>query len=710
MSAPTTCSSFRAGEATERTPADSTAASARPRGSHDRSDGVATLGVASAADPAQAAARVNDTDPASIVLVGNPNVGKSSLFGALTGAYVMVSNYPGTTVEVTRGFLNLGGKRTTVIDTPGTASFIPSSEDERVTRDILMSGRPRAVVAVGDAKNLERVLLLALQIDEMGLPGVLCLNMMDEATERGIGVDTQALAARLGMDVIPTVAVRHQGIARLVTSIESARTGVQRVAYPEPIEQALEDVLPHLPQAPISPRALGLMVLSGDETLTAWLRGHAPEGALVAIENVHQRLRRRVGRPVAYVVGEARRRAVAKLASGISSRNHLAPLARKAVARRLEMLSTHPVWGIPILAGVLALTYLFVGVLGAQVLVDLLERRLFEGLVNPAVIWVVERTIPWALLRELLVGPYGFVTMAITYSLALVLPIVGTFFIAFGLLEDSGYLPRLAVMANRLFKQMGLNGKAILPMVLGLGCDTMATLTTRVLETPKERLVVILLLALGVPCSAQLAVILAMLSPLSATAFLIWLGVVIAVILGVGKLAALVLPGRGSDFVLELPPLRVPQLGNILVKTGARIEWYLREAVPLFVLGTLVLFAADRLQLLGAIERLAKPVLSGALGLPEATAPAFIVGFLRRDFGAAGLYQMARDGGMDPIQVVVAAVTITLFLPCIANLFVIVKERGWRTALAITAFVLPFALAVGATLNALLRALPFTLQ
>jgi len=293
---------------------------------------------------------------------------------------------------------------------------------------------------------------------------------------------------------------------------------------------------------------------------------------------------------------------------------------------------------------------------------------------------------------------------------ALVLPIVGTFFLAFGVLEDSGYLPRLAVMVNRLFKKMGLNGKAVLPMVLGLGCDTMATLTTRILETPKERLIVILLLALGVPCSAQLTVVMAMLAGLSFWAVAIWIAVVAGVILLVGRLAARMLPGRGSDFILELPPLRVPRPGNIVRKTLARIEWYLKEAVPLFVLGTLLLFAADKLRLLGVLERLAEPVVTGILGLPRETAAAFVVGFLRRDFGAAGLFELARHGRLHPIQIVVSMVTITLFIPCIANFFMIVRERGWKTALAIAAFITPFAIGAGATVRWALTAFPIPLR
>jgi len=391
-------------------------------------------------------------------------------------------------------------------------------------------------------------------------------------------------------------------------------------------------------------------------------------------------------------------------------RRETAPGEGRRVARAVEGFTTHPVWGLPVLLGVLWVAYQFVGVFGAGTLVDLMENGLFNGWINPAATRLVNATVPWAVVRDLIVGEYGVLTMALTYSLALILPIVGTFFIAFGVLEDSGYLPRLAVMVNRLFKTMGLNGKAVLPMVLGLGCDTMATMTTRILETRKERLIVIMLLALGVPCSAQLTVVLTMLGAMSPAAMLIWLGVVIGTILLVGALAARVLPGKGSDFVLELPPLRWPRAGNIATKTLARVEWYLKEAVPLFVLGTLILFVADRLDLLSGLERATAPVLQGLLGLPRETAAAFVVGFLRRDFGAAGLYQMREAGRLDPVQVVVAVVVITLFIPCIANFFMMVKERGWKTGLAIAGFIFPFAIAVGAALNWVLRALHVTLQ
>jgi ferrous iron transport protein B len=670
---------------------------------HGVKAGEATL---AAREPEKLAAGPHLPEPgADVVLVGNSNVGKSALFNALTGAYVTVSNYPGTTVEVTTGSAVLDGQRTPVTDTPGIASFLPSSEDERVTRDILLVERHRAVILVGDAKNLERTLLLGVQLAEMDLPFVLCLNMMDEAAGRGIAIQAEKLSSRLGVEVVPTVAVRREGIARLVRALAAPRRGAVLVEYPDAIERAIASIEPLLPLAPISSRSLALLVACGDETLHAWLAERMEAADLERLDEIRQKLRREIGADVAYAVNRARLRVARHLANGAASRRG-PQVSRRRWVVRLEELTTHPVWGVPILGVALYLAYLFVGKLGAGTLVDFLEDGLFGGVISPAAVAAADRWIPWQFLRDLLVGPYGVVTMALAYSLALLLPIVTTFFIAFGVLEDSGYLPRLAVMVNRLFQKMGLNGKAVLPMVLGLGCDTMATMTTRILETPKERLIVILLLALGVPCSAQLTVVLAMLGGVALWATLVWAAVVGGILVLVGRLASRVLPGRGSDFVLELPPLRLPRIGNIVVKTLARVEWYLKEAVPLFVLGTLLLFFADRLHLLGFVERLARPVVSGWLGLPSQTAEAFVVGFLRRDFGAAGLFRLARAGALDPIQIVVSMVVITLFIPCIANFFMIVKERGWKTAAAIAAFILPFTLAVGGLLNAFLRTVP----
>jgi ferrous iron transport protein B len=242
-------------------------------------------------------------------------------------------------------------------------------------------------------------------------------------------------------------------------------------------------------------------------------------------------------------------------------------------------------------------------------------------------------------------------------------------------------------------------------MVLGLGCDTMATMTARIMETRKERVIVTLLLALGVPCSAQLGVIFGMLGGLGIMATFVWAAIVLGTLFLVGFLSSRIIPGSGSDFVLELPPIRIPRLGNIAIKTMARIEWYLKEAVPLFILGTVILFVLDRLALLTLIQQAASPVVQGALGLPAQATDAFLIGFLRRDYGAAGLFDLFQGGGLDPIQTVVSLVVITLFMPCIANFLMIIKEQGLKTALLMSAFILPFALGVGVLVRWGLRAI-----
>ncbi len=631
-----------------------------------------------------------------IVLVGPPNVGKSALFAALTRRYTTVANYPGTTVELSRSRL-AGAEDREVVDTPGVLSLLPFSEEERVTRDLLWDGSA-VVLLVGDAKNLERVLFLALQLAEMHLPMVLCLNMADEAAERGIFVDAAALGARLGVDVVPTVAVRGRGIGQLRAALSRARPARPLTAYPPELERILERVAAWLPEDLPGARGWALAILAGDDTLARRLRERVSHEALRAIETLRRKARDLGPEPLSYRIAGAQFRCARELAEAVTRRSRRGARPGPRSLRALETLAVHPWAGLPLLAAVLYLTYLFVGRFGAGTLVDWMEGGLFERWINPWAVAAVERVVPWGWVRDMLVGPYGLVTMALTYALALILPIVATFFVAFGILEDTGYLPRLAVLVHRIFRRMGLHGKAVLPMVLGLGCDTMATLTTRILETPKERLIVILLLALGVPCSAQLSVILAMLAGLSAAAMLIWAGVIVGVIFAVGALASRVIPGRTGDFIVELPPLRVPVLSNILAKTLARIEWYLREAVPLFVLGTLVLFALDRTGALGGLERAAVPLVRGWLELPPQAAGAFLVGFLRRDFGAAGLYAMAREGMLDARQVLVAAVTITLFLPCVANYFVIMKERGWKVASAVAGFAFAMAFLVGGLL------------
>jgi ferrous iron transport protein B len=457
----------------------------------------------------------------------------------------------------------------------------------------------------------------------------------------------------------------------------------------------MEQLLPDT--TPIGKRSLALMLLCGDDSLTPWIAENVTGENIRKMNAVRNRAVEENGEDISYRVNKSRLVWIDALLSGLGEEP--SESRGKDWANLFGKYAMDPLFGIPILLFVLFLAYEFVGVIGAGYLVDLLEGGVFGKGIVPAASWIVERTIPSEFLRDMLVGPYGIISMALSYAIAIVLPIVGTFFLGFGILEDSGYLPRLAVMVDRIFKKIGCNGKAVLPMILGLGCDTMATLTTRILETRKERLIVTLLLALGVPCSAQLGVILGMLSDVGPVATAVWGGIIVGVILLVGYLASRVIPGDPSDFILEIPPIRMPQMSNLAIKTMARIEWYLREAVPLFVIGTLILFVADRMGWLLWMQKAAEPIVVGALNLPPKTTEAFLIGFLRRDYGAAGLFDMARAGLLTNLQVVVSLVTITLFIPCLANFLVIIKEQGAKVAAGIAVFIFPFAVLVGAAVN-----------
>ncbi len=722
---------------------------------------VPSAGAASGRRPSAAA-------PARVALVGNANVGKSVVFGALTGAYATVSNYPGTTVEVTRAPARAGGAE--VVDTPGVSSLTPSSEDEQVTRDILLAGVD-AVVLVVDAKNLARGLALALQLGEADLPFVVALNMMDEAADHGVAIDAGRLARELGVPIVPTVAVTGHGMRALAAAVGQACRTSRRVHYPAVVERALLRIEGRFAACRTGARSLALASLAGDGALRPWLAARLSPEVLAVVEDERRELERRLERRVAYHLGRARLRAAEELArtvthvdaveqpaAGSAGAPHVA-LALAALAAcvallagdlgLVRVLATLPgralawlvvaaalvtadrsptlraalgrwasrrVSGLAVLAVVLYVVYRFVGAFAAGTAVDFLEKTVFATYVSPFAVHAVDRavaalgTVPapaataLGLARDLLVGPYGLVTVALTYALAIVLPIVTAFFLAFAVLEDAGYLPRLAVVLNRAFAAMGLNGKAVLPMVLGLGCDTMATLTARIMETPKERLLVTLLLALGVPCSAQLGVTLGILGALPPWALLVWGGVVVGVLLSVGAIAARILPGERSDLILELPPIRRPQLANVLLKTVGRLEWYLKEAVPIFVAGTFVLFVLDATGVLAHLVRASEPLVVGVLGLPSQAAEAFLVGFFRRDYGSAGIYALFAQGALAPTQAVVALVTLTLFVPCVANFFVIVKERGLGTAAAIAGFIFPFAFAVGGVVRVALYA------
>jgi ferrous iron transport protein B len=735
-----------------------------------------------------------------IVLVGNPNVGKSVIFRLLTGNYVMVSNFPGTTVEVSRGKMQWGGSTYEVVDTPGVNSLIPQSEDERVTCEILLREKPDIIVQVADAKNLRRTLLITSQIAEFNIPMVLVLNMIDEAEDRGIAIDSAGISKLFGISVVETIAIYSKGRRQLQNAILHPRkpsnpllnyfdekTVQSMDGLPAPTLLTVEWLAENYPELN---KTIEESQGSDFNKLKEWLEEYRAAGKGNLAKEIHELRTKlleravaffkkkrenlfadedgttkklwlglliagillfawneigallRIPTPYSFILGKAenwlntvfpvkgfpsllRSILAGKEATGhfqfglIPEAIHLLlfivpvmlPLSvlllkSRSFAHKLGILTRRASSGLLILLGVLLLLYEFVGYTGAQTLVGLIEKVLFGEYIIP----FIQSLLPAGLIAELLTGRYGLISMGLTYAIGIVMPVVGTFFIAFGLLEDSGYLPRLSILSDRLMRIMGLNGKAVLPMVLGFGCGTMAVMGTRILSSKRERLIATLLLALGIPCSAQLGVMMGIAAGFSSKAILTVLVIVASQLLLVGYLSSKLIHGQPSEFIFEIPPIRVPQMKNVALKTWLRIQWYLKEAVPLFLVGTLLLFIFDKVQLAGKslmqwVQIGMEPIIAGLLHLPTQAAGIFILGFLRRDYGAAGLYDMARQGLLNGQQVVVSLVVITLFIPCVASFLMIIREQGLKRALGIAGFIVPFAIAVGTVLSWILRTL-----
>ncbi|MFH1594296.1 MAG: ferrous iron transporter B [Candidatus Omnitrophota bacterium] len=449
----------------------------------------------------------------------------------------------------------------------------------------------------------------------------------------------------------------------------------------------------------ISKRSIALLLLQEDGEILDLAKERDP-GSFPEIDESIEELKSHYSNPIVYELAVERQNVVKEITGKVVKLRK----TKVSFQERLSRLTTNPVTGIPILLFILYIgLYKFVGGFGAGTIVDFLERTIFEERLNPFLIDLFTRFVPWGVIRDLFVGEYGLVTMGFRYAVALILPIVTLFFVVFSIIEDSGYLPRLAMLIDRTFKKIGLSGRAVIPMVLGFGCATMATMVTRTLPTKRERVIATMLLALAVPCSAQLGVILALLEGKTGAMF-IWVGVVSFIFLFIGFLTAKILPGERPSFYMEIPPLRMPGLSNVLTKTYVRVKWYFKEILPIFLIASVLIWFGQLIGLFDLLIRfLAKPV--ALIGLPEEAAKIFLFGFFRRDYGAAGLYDLNKQGLLSGVQLVVACVALTLFLPCIAQFLINVKERGWKTGFAISIFILFFSFGAAYTVNLLLTRL-----
>ncbi|SFG27355.1 ferrous iron transport protein B [Desulfotomaculum arcticum] len=589
-----------------------------------------------------------------IVLVGNPNVGKSVYFHRLTGQYVDVSNFPGTTMEFYCG--KLGSDF--LVDTPGVYGLSGHSEEELLVRDAVLTSD--MVINVVDAVHLERDLFLTCQLLDAGVPMVIALNMVDELEGRGMEVDTARMEQLLGVPVVATVAVTGQGFNRLSEKLAAARPGQADIL----VGQLLAGY-------PGIPRREAVFILEGDSEVSSH-RGLEPGQDR---DKIYQARQHRAGEISSAVLKEKRMDA--------------------SIASTIGHWLINPLTGIPALIITLWAIYELVGVFFAQTVVGVTEIIIMKGHYEPLVRSLLNHVLDLdSPLGVILSGQFGLLTMAITYLFGLLLPLVGGFFLVLSILEDSGYLPRIATLMDRIMSYIGLNGQAVIPLVLGFGCVTMAAITTRMLASDRERRIAIFLLALSIPCSAQLAFVAAILGSLGPGYMFLYGFFILSVMAGVGTLMDRLLPGYTQPLWLDLPTMRLPRLNNILKKTWIRTFGFLKEAFPIFLGGALLLSLLKVTGLMEAIERMMQPLTTGWLYLPGETAGAFIMGFIRRDFGTAGIMAIP----MEPLQKFIALVTLTLFVPCIATTLVIFKERGWREGIAIWLTVLTLAFTMGGLL------------
>lgn len=580
-----------------------------------------------------------------LVLAGNPNVGKSVFFNHLTGVYVDVSNFPGTTVDISTGKY----KDYLVADTPGVYGVSSFNDEERVARDVIIYGD--IILNVVDALHLERDLFLTQQIIDMGKKVVIAFNMMDDVKNNKINIDLKKISDLLGVPVVGTTAVKREGFEELENRINDATFGNRTPIVEDLIKELDLDILD----------SEKLMLLEEDEALIE----RYPEARVSKKrEEIYRARRKRVDQ----IIEESVTREIEEDSFRI----------------KLGRMMLRPTTGLPILFVALFIIYKIIGDYVAQGVVGYTEGVLMGEYYNNFILGLLGHTFSQgSFWQKFFIGEFGILTMAPIYLLGLLMPLVVAFYFFLSILEDSGYLPRIAALVDRSMTYLGLNGRAIIPMILGFGCVTMGTITTRLLGSKRERFIATLLLGLAIPCSAQLGVIAGIISKLSAKYVVIYALTIVIVFGVIGALLNKIMPGKSTDLLIDLPPLRIPQLKNVLKKTWLKSIFFLEEAAPLFALGAGIITFMEHFGFLNAVISFFAPFTQGMLKLHPKVAQTFIMGIIRRDFGAAGLNSMAQEGLLNAPQLVVSLVVITLFVPCIAATMVIFKERSIKESIII---------------------------
>ena len=652
-----------------------------------------------------------------IALAGNPNVGKSAIFNRLTGLTAITANYPGKTVELNVGIVNYRKHRFAVVDLPGTYGLDAVSEDQSVAKDALLFERYAVVVIVLDAANLERNLYQALQIIDLGLPVVIALNLVDYAARKGIAVDTAKLEQTLGVPIVPTVAITGQGLRRLLDTIisvaatPSGSQGNVKLTYThsELIERfrgTFKDSSELAPARPL-PARFQQRLIEGDAEIEAALHGTLTGRKVIEVANaLRTAIELKENEPPQLFFCRERQRIAHEIAQEVTR-----PIK---IREEAALLSRHyAVWpptAIPLMFGVITGVFAFMFFVGGF-LSDMIGR-LWGSFVSPelqtAAYWILRNQLA---ARIALWGVDGGVLAALSVGV----PYVLTFYIVLAILEDTGYLGNVAYITDSVMRKIGLHGRSVIPLIMGLGCNVPAIMATRVLTTRRERLLASTLVTLT-PCSARIAVVLGAVAYLVGWQYAVVVFLIDLAVIGViGKALNLVMPGESEGLIMEMFPFHMPSLRSILDKTWFRFKAFVFVAFPVVTIGSIFLGGLYELGLLNAFTKISGPAFYAVLGLPPVAVIALLLGILRKELTLQLLVALAvmQYGAsahnltvfMSPAQLFVFAVIVTLYFPCVATMSVLKREMGWKSTAAIMVGDIGIAFIIGGALFHLLTAI-----
>ncbi|MBF0473515.1 MAG: ferrous iron transport protein B [Nitrospirae bacterium] len=628
-----------------------------------------------------------------IALLGLPNTGKTSVFNNLTGKYNIVANYPLTTIENKTIITTIKDIQYKIIDTPGLYCLYIHSEDELVVRDMIFEERPDIIVQCIDSAKLKQSLMLTLDLLELEIPLIISLNAMDEIARRGIWIDSKELSRFLGVEVIESITTYGKGTNKLKIAISKAARSRVSFKYAHDVEGQIESVINTLHDESFYRRKIAILLLMDDPFILKYLKKSYSQdeinGIAQEIKNVKLRFTGNLGRAM---IGH-QSRLVDDITEKIIHKQDVSP---REYSQYFATLSRHPIYGIPIALFFIAVLFFMV------VNVATFIANTFERIIWLPIYEYLKGALPSGFIYNFLIGDYGILSLGLANALVTILPILSVFFLMFNTLEDIGYIPNLSVLSKRVFDKIGLSGAAICPLVLALGCKTMATLTTKTLHSPKERFIAITLITFGIPCGAQLGVSLNVLGRQGISALLIVAGIMFILDLIVGLLLnKMIIEDEKSIYLQMLPPIRMPDPLAVLKKTYYRLYWFLLEAVPIFMFVAVILFVLDNIGVLAGLRKLLSPLIVGYLGLPEQMLDVIIVCLGRKEVAASMLIKLVEQNLLNYVQVIVSVLFI-MFIPCIANVGAVFKELELKKALSMTAAVYIFAFVLTGALNHLL--------